>query len=196
MGRQYFAEPGIIAALLAATLFGAGTPAAKILLADLNPWLLAGLLYLGSGAGLTIYRLTRRASHAPIPNEDRIWLVGAILSGGVVGPVLLMYGLKGTPASSASLLLNAEGVFTALLAWFVFRENFDRRIALGMAAIVGGAVVLSCPAEAARIGGVWPALAIIGACLFWGIDNNLLRFTLGWLIRYHEGGGCSRGGVP
>ncbi len=94
--------------------------------------------------------------------------------GGIVGPVLLMIGLTGMPASGASLLLNAEGAFTALLAWFVFKENFDRRIALGMMAIVAGAVVLSWPGEA-RITGLWSSLAVLGACFAWGVDNNLTR---------------------
>jgi drug/metabolite transporter (DMT)-like permease len=88
--------------------------------------------------------------------------------------VLLMFGLSGMPASGTSLLLNAEGVFTALLAWFAFRENFDRRIALGMLAIVAGALVLSWPGEA-RFGALWPTLAVLGACLAWGVDNNLTR---------------------
>lgn len=85
-----------------------------------------------------------------------------------------LIGLTGMPASGASLLLNGEGVFTALLAWFVFKENFDQRIALGMLAIVAGAAVLSWPGET-RFAGVWPSLAILGACFAWGIDNNLTR---------------------
>jgi len=103
-----------------------------------------------------------------------LWFAGAILAGGIVGPVLLMLGLAGMPASGASLLLNAEGVFTALLAWFAFRENFDRRIALGMAAIAAGTIVLSWPGDA-RFAGLWPTLAVLGACLAWAIDNNLTR---------------------
>lgn len=165
---------GIAAALVAAALFGAGTPMAKLLLADVNPWMLAALLYLGSGIGLTLLRVIRRAPKVNLPARERLWLAGAVLSGGVVGPVLLMFGLTGMPASGASLLLNAEGVFTALLAWFLFRENFDRRIAVGMLAIVAGAVILSWPGEA-RFGGLWPALAVLGACLAWGVDNNLTR---------------------
>ena len=85
-----------------------------------------------------------------------------------------MFGLTGTPASGASLLLNAEGMFTALLAWFVFKENFDRRIALGMAVILAGAAILSWPEEV-RLAALWPALSILGACLAWGVDNNLTR---------------------
>lgn len=167
-------HPGVLAALGAALLFGAGTPLAKSLLASADPWLLAGLLYLGSGLGLSGYRWLRRAPKPTLSPSEWLWLTGAMTAGGVVGPVLLMFGLTGMPATGASLLLNAEGVFTTLLAWFAFRENFDRRIVLGMAAIVAGAVVLSWPGDAS-FSGVWPALAVLGACLAWGIDNNLTR---------------------
>ena len=169
-----FGRPGIAAALGAALLFGAGTPLAKHLLDSVGPWMLAALLYLGSGLGLALLRRLRRAEPVRLPPGQWRWLAGAVLAGGVVAPVLLMFGLTRMPASGASLLLNAEGVFTALLAWFAFRENFDRRIALGMLAIVAGAVVLGWPGEA-RIGDAWPALAVLGACLAWGIDNNLTR---------------------
>lgn len=167
-------NPGVRAALVAALLFGAGTPAAKLLLGEVSPWLLAGLLYLGSGLGLGLYRVIRRAPRVRLTRTELLPLAGAVFFGGMAGPVLLMFGLSGMPASGASLLLNAEGVATALLAWFVFRENVDRRIAVGMAAIVAGAVVLSIP-TGAEFGSVWPALAILGACLCWGIDNNLTR---------------------
>lgn len=167
-------QTGVPAALGAALLFGASTPLAKWLLDMVSPWLLAGLLYLGSGIGLTLYRLLSRAPTVRLPRHEAPWFAGAIIAGGGVGPVLLMFGLAGMPASGASLLLNAEGVFTALLAWFAFHENFDRRIAVGMAAIVVGAVVLSWPGEA-RFGDVWPALAVLGACLAWSLDNNLTR---------------------
>jgi len=169
-----FRQPGVAAAIGAALLFGAGTPLAKALLAGVDPYALAGLLYLGSGLGLALYR---RIIHAPVvhlPRTERLWFAGAIIAGGIVGPLLLMIGLVGMPASGASLLLNAEGVFTALLAWFAFKENVDRRIALGMAVIVLGAAILSWPGEA-RFAGLWPTLAVLGACLAWGIDNNLTR---------------------
>ena len=167
-------QPGVAAALGAALLFGAGTPLAKLLLTQANPWLLAGLLYLGSGLGLTAVRWLRRAPAVRLSRAEWPWFAGAVVAGGVAGPVLLMLGLTGMPASGASLLLNAEGVFTALLAWLAFKENFDRRIALGMAAIALGAVVLSWPGEA-RFAGAWPALAVLGACLAWALDNNLTR---------------------
>ena len=166
--------PGVPAALGAALLFGAGTPLAKSLLDGVSPWLLAGLLYLGSGVGLTLYRRLIRAPAVRLSRNDSGWFAGAILAGGILGPGLLMIGLTGMTASEASLLLNAEGVFTALLAWFAFKENFDRRIALGMGAIAAGAVVLSWPEEA-RFAGLWPTLAVLGACFAWGVDNNLTR---------------------
>ncbi|MGH8610400.1 MAG: DMT family transporter [Gammaproteobacteria bacterium] len=172
--RHGIHQPGVLAALGAALLFGAGTPLAKLLLDTVNPWLLAGLLYLGSGVGLTLYRWLCRSPAVRLPAHEALWFVGATVAGGIIGPVLLMFGLTGMPASNASLLLNAEGVFTALLAWFAFKENFDRRIALGMVAIVGGAAILSWPGET-RFAEGWPALAVLGACLAWGIDNNLTR---------------------
>src|SRR5438309_357458 len=131
---------GVLAALLAALLFGASAPAAKVLLEQASPWLLAGLLYLGSGLGLAAWRQLRRATPVRLAPGDWRWLAAAVLAGGVAGPVLLLVGLNGLTASTASLLLNAEGVFTAVLAWTVFRENVDGRIALGMAAIVAGGI--------------------------------------------------------
>ena len=124
---------GIYFAVAAALLFGASTPFSKILLGNNNPIVLAALLYLGSGVGLTLWRklrsrTPRNTQEAGLRRGDLPWLAGAILSGGVVGPILLLFGLRIPAASSASLLLNFEGVFTALLARFVFKENLDSRI--------------------------------------------------------------------
>ncbi|MBS0544958.1 MAG: EamA family transporter [Proteobacteria bacterium] len=175
----HLASRGVRAALAAALLFGAGTPLAKLLLRDIDPWMLAGLLYLGSGLGLALYRLILPVLRVRLAPAECAWFAAAVLAGGVVAPVLLMSGLAGMPAAGASLLLNAEAVFTALLAWAVFHEGVDRRIALGMLAIVGGALVLSWPAEGsgavAGFGGSAPTLLVLGACLGWAIDNNLTR---------------------
>ena len=172
--RPTLINPGIAAALGAALLFGASTPLAKLLLGAVSPWMLAALLYLGSGLGLALYRLIVRSVPARLPLRQLPWLIGAIAAGGVAGPLLLLLGLAHMPASGAALLLNAESVFTALLAWFAFRENVDRRIALGMAAIVAGALILSWPGSPAFAGAL-PALAVLGACFAWGLDNNLTR---------------------
>lgn len=170
---------GALLALSAAALFGASTPFAKLLIGTIDPWLLAGLLYLGSGLGLLASQAVRHllgiaATEAPIRRSDAPWLAAIIVAGGIVGPVLLMFGLVHTPAATAALLLNLEGIFTLAIAWTVFRENVDRRIALGAAAILGGAFLLSWDARA-DVGVSWGALAIAGACLAWGIDNNLTR---------------------
>ena len=101
-------------------------------------------------------------------------LCGVVVAGRVAGPVLLMYGLASMPASGAAMLLNAEGVFTALLAWFVFRENVAIRIALGMAAIVAGAVILRWSGGEA-FGQALPAAIVLAGCLAWAIDNNSTR---------------------
>jgi drug/metabolite transporter (DMT)-like permease len=167
-------------AILSALLFGASTPLAKVLLGQVDPWLLAGLLYAGSGVGLTVLAglrwagFWRRGPEASIGSAQAGWLALAVLAGGIVAPVLLMLGLARTPATAAALLLNLEGVFTALLAWFVFGENVDRRIALGMTAIVVGAAVLSWQGGAVLDQGLG-SLAIAGACLAWALDNNFTR---------------------
>jgi drug/metabolite transporter (DMT)-like permease len=174
-------QQGVMYAIGAALLFGMGTPLAKLLLADVSPLMLAALLYLGSGLGLALVRTVGRAlgrERSVLPHGTQwFWLGGAVLAGGVVGPVLLMMGLQTFPAADASLLLNSEGVLTALLAWFVFKENFDRRIALGMLAIVAGGLVLSWPRGGmpGGGGGIAPAVLIVAACLAWAVDNNLTR---------------------
>ena len=167
----------VLYALAAAALFGASTPFAKLLTGDMPPVLLAGLLYLGSGIGLTLVRLIRDGGlKTPgLPGNEWPWLLGAIFFGGVIGPVLLMFGLMSTSGTTASLLLNLEAVLTAIIAWMVFKENADRRIVWGMLAIVAGGVALGWPTDSpvqARFSG--PVLVGL-ACLCWAIDNNLTR---------------------
>jgi drug/metabolite transporter (DMT)-like permease len=165
-------------ALAAALLFGASTPLAKLFGVSTPPVLLAGLLYLGSGLGLALLMVARRAlgrgaAVARIPRRDLPWLAGAIVAGGVLGPALLMAGLASTAAAPAALLLNVEGVLTALIAWLVFKENADRQVVVGMLAIVAGGVLLAWqPGEASVSTG---ALFIVAACGCWAIDNNLTR---------------------
>jgi drug/metabolite transporter (DMT)-like permease len=168
---------GVVYALAAAALFGISTPFAKILTGEIPATLLAGLLYLGSGLGLGICLLLRPKQidgGNPLRAPDLPWLAGAIVFGGIAGPLLLMAALQRMPGSSASLLLNLEGVLTALLAWIVFRENFDRRILLGMLLIVAAGILLAFEPGVA-LGLSQGALLVAGACACWAVDNNFTR---------------------
>ena len=172
-------------ALVSAALFGISTPAAKSLVGEIDPVVLAGLLYCGAGIGVAILR---RLLHAIQPQavrqqalrgqvlqgKDVPWLAGAIAAGGVAGPILLMIGLARTDASASSLLLTLEGAATALIAWFIFHENFNQRVALGMICLIAGSVALAW-SGAPTLAGVTGPIAIIGACVMWGLDNNLTR---------------------
>jgi len=168
---------GIGFALLSALLFGASAPVAKLLLDVTDPWMLAGLLYLGAGLGLAAVSAARAGlglarPEAPLRRHDLPWLGLVVLFGGLLGPVLMMSGLARTDAASASLLLNLEGVATLVLAWTFFGENVDRRLMLGAALIMAGAAALSWQGGAGLdAGGGLIALA----CLCWGLDNNLTR---------------------
>lgn len=162
---------GGLLAVAAATLFGLSTPAAKAIVGDVEPLLLAGLLYLGSGLGLTVFVILGRRDGVHLNGADVPWLLGTIVFGGALGPALLMWGLTQTTGSAASLLLTLEGVFTALIAWIVFQEPFNRRIGLGMTAIFAGAVLLAIESPKGHAG-LLGAAGVAGACLCWAIDNN------------------------
>jgi len=163
----------IVLALIAALTFGAGAPVAKAMLGAVDPWILAGLLYLGAGVGLGTIRLVRsNAGEAPLRRSDLPRLGVVILAGGVLGPLLLMSGLARTSAATASLTLNVEAIATMAIAWIVYREPVDRRLLLGAAAIVAGACVLAWTGPARLDVGM---LLVAGACLCWGIDNNVSR---------------------
>lgn len=168
---------GIYFALVAALLFGGSVPLAKLLLGKIEIWLLAGLLYLGSGVLLGLFLVFRRffgfsSSEASLQKQDWPWLLGAILMGGVMGPLLLLLGLSLTAASTSALLLNFETLATMGIAWVIYRENVDRRLLIGASAILAGSILLSWQGNA-KID--WGALAILAACVAWGMDNNLTR---------------------
>jgi len=167
-------------ALLAAALFGASTPLAKLLLQDISPLMLAGLLYLGSGTGLLAIRIGRSLfakdgnPEARLRLPDYAWLAGAVVAGGIVAPVLLMWGLSGTTAAAASLLLNLESVITTLVAAALFREAVGTRIWLASIIMLTGGLLLSYdPAMPLSLS--LNSLAVAGACLMWAFDNNLTR---------------------
>lgn len=167
----------IVLAILAAGLFGASAPVAKLLLGQIEPVVLAAFLYLGSGLGLLLFKGFRRMwlncedIEARINSADIPWLIGSILAGGVLAPIVLMFSLRNTPASTASLLLNFEGAATALIAYLVFKEAVGKRIWLAAASITTASIILSW-----NTGGGWGfslgAAGVLGACILWGMDNN------------------------
>ena len=165
-----------VLALASAALFGAATPVLKPLAGSLHPVLLAGLLYLGSFLGLAVARVLRRraSAEAPLGRAHLAALAGAVLAGGVAAPVLLVWGLSGLAASAASLLLAAEAVLTVLLAALLFREAVAVRIWVASLLILGAGALLAWTPQLAVP--VSPhALAVLAACLLWGLDNNLTR---------------------
>ncbi len=169
-----------IQAVLAAVLFGISTPLAKVLLGNTEPVTLAAFLYLGSGIGLALFEAFKQVgkkpvkSEAPLTGKDIPWLIGAIAFGGILAPIISMVSLNRTPASTASLLLNFEGVATALIALLVFKENIGKRVGIAIALITLSSIILSW--DFSKSWGVsLGALGVILACICWGIDNNLTR---------------------
>jgi drug/metabolite transporter (DMT)-like permease len=167
----------LLQALMAAVLFGASAPLAKLLLGEVEPVALAALLYLGSGLGVLFYRQfidPRSAAETGLQRSDLGWLAGAVVAGGIAAPILLLFSLRATPAATASLLLNFEGVATAVIAALVFKEAIGGRALLAVVFVTVASILLSW-----NIDGEWGlslgALGILGACLLWGIDNNLTR---------------------
>jgi len=167
-------------AILAAALFGASAPFAKLLLGEVQPIPLAALLYLGSGAGLLVFRCLQRIGNAPQGREAQVsksdvpWLVGAVLASGVAAPIVLLFGLRHTPAATASLLLNFEVVATTLLAALAFKEAIGRRVWWAIILVTAASILLSW-----NTGGEWGisagAIGVLGACVLWGLDNNMTR---------------------
>jgi drug/metabolite transporter (DMT)-like permease len=163
---------GLALGILSAVLFGASTPASKLLLGSLEPFQLAGLLYLGAALGMApavaIERGRRRRMAFDRSNAAR--LLGAVLFGGVLGPVLLLFGLRLALAGSVSLLLNLEMVATAVLGVVLFREHLGPLGRVGVAGVVAAGAIL------AGVGG-WPGLLatllVAAACACWGLDNHL-----------------------
>lgn len=171
---------GAIFALASSACFGGAAPASKLLLAKIDPFLMAGLLYAGAGIGLSALWLARELGAPGLPRGPRLsdrawwWFLGATMCGGGLGPVLLMLGLARTPASTGSLLLNLEAVLTVLIAGAFFRERILGLVGLGIAAVIAGGVILAWQGEF-MLGGPLGPLAVAGACFAWALDNNMVR---------------------
>ena len=168
----------ILQALFAALFFGASAPLSKLLLGETPPVLMAAFLYLGSGTGISLIKLSQRTTsdqkEAGIRRPDVKWLAGAILAGGILAPIILMISLQNTPASTASLLLNFEGVATTLIALLFFHESISGRAYAAIFAITLASIFLSTDFQGG-FGLSLGALGVILACILWGVDNNFTR---------------------
>jgi drug/metabolite transporter (DMT)-like permease len=165
-------SPGVLLALAAPLLYGLGIPLSKVLLQQISPWLLIGLSQLGSGVGLGVIYVFRSPHGNFLRGKDWLWFGGAIFFGAGCASVLMMYGLNQTPATTTSLLLNLEGVFTALVAWSFFKDAFSWRIAGGLLIITLGGVVLAV-GNGLEQGSLWGEVALVGACFCWALSSNL-----------------------
>jgi drug/metabolite transporter (DMT)-like permease len=165
----------VLPAILAAAMFGLGAPLSKRLLGVVSPLLLAGLLYLGAGLFLSAVRAARGMRHSarPLEPRERLTLLAVVLTGGILAPPLLLWGLARSPATTASLLLNLESVFTVALAGAFFREHLGGRVIAGAAVLATGGVALGWSPGSLEL--PVTSLAVAGACLLWAIDNNLTR---------------------
>lgn len=158
-------RPAILYALLSAALFGLSTPAAKFLLGTIDPGVLVGIFYCGAGIGTALLRRVRPKnflySENKLQREDIPWLAGAVLSGGVIGPLLLFLGLRLTDAATASLLLTLETVATGLIAWIIFQRTIQRTRCVWDGAVIG---------RVCDVGVVWhtePRQFSRTACCYW-----------------------------
>lgn len=162
----------ILMALLSAALFGSATPASKFLLDSLTPFQLAGLLYLGAVLAVAPVALRQGALALPRrtdrPNQLR--LLGAVLFGGVLGPVALLGGLRLAEATSVSMWLNLELAATAVLGAWLFRDHLSSRGWGGVVLMLIASLLLSWTPGAVVL---LPALLVLIACICWGLDNHL-----------------------
>jgi drug/metabolite transporter (DMT)-like permease len=165
---------------ISAALFGISPPLAKLLVKNISPVALAGLLYLGAFAGLSLYSMiqrivfTEKIRGANLRSGDFPWLFGAILSGGIMAPICLMLGLSRISGFTTSLLLNLEGVFTAIVAVIFFKENAGKRLWLALICMTAAGVFLTWDSNQGKFNLLGPVLVALSmAC--WGIDNNLTR---------------------
>ena len=158
-------------ALVSALLFGASTPLSKLLLEQVSPFQLAGLLYLGAALGVSPFAIRKRVVQRVVrlDRANQVRLAGAVVLGGMAGPVLLLLGLRVAAAASVSLWLNLELVATAVLGVVLFRDQLTRRAWVGAGLVVAAALLLSWQEQSA---GLLPGLMVALACVCWGFDNH------------------------
>ena len=183
---------GYVGAITSAIFFGMAATLNKIILEDIHPLIVAGLIYFIAGILLFCVRLsplqnlvlsimeTPTKTETVIARRDFEILAIVILSGAIIAPFLFLYGLNETTAVNASLLSNTEALFTVLIAFLFLKERGTSKDYIGILLIVIGAIFVTTNAEFQKLTltrGVFGNALIVGACLFWGIDNNLSRLV-------------------
>ncbi|MDW5563845.1 MAG: EamA family transporter [Methanomassiliicoccus sp.] len=161
--------------ILSAALFGISAPVAKLLVSDIGPVALAGLLYLGAFLGLVLLRVSplgRNEKETVLKRSELPYLAGSIICGGVIAPILLMTGIASVTGIASSLLLNLEGVATALIAWLAFKEAVGRRTWAALVVMTAAGVLLALDTGGGETS-IFGAALIVMAMALWGLDNNL-----------------------
>ena len=170
----------LIYIFISAALFGISPPLAKLLVKNIPPVALAGFLYFGAFAGLSLYSIMRRIvsteniRSANLKKEDFPWLFGAVISGGIIAPICLMFGLSQISGFTTSLLLNLEGIFTAVVAVIFFKEKAGKRLWLALMCMTAAGVFLTWDSSQGKFNFLGPLLVTL-SMICWGIDNNLTR---------------------
>lgn len=165
----------VLFAIAAAALYAIAAPLSKLLLDDVSPTMLAGLLYLGAGAGMSVVGLFRRdrSKVARFTKNDRVYVV-LMVALDVAAPILLLFGLKTTAAANASLLNNFEIVATSLFAFFAFSEKIPGRLRIGIVLVTAASALLAFD-QGDALAFSPGSLLIVAAATCWGLENNCTR---------------------
>jgi drug/metabolite transporter (DMT)-like permease len=180
---------GYVAAVVSAVLFGASSTLNKIALESVNPTVIAGMIYFVAGGLLFIVHLTPLCNkilakldspdtETTITKKDYRTLAFVILCGSIIAPLLLLNGLNQTTAINSSLLLNSEALFTVVIAFVFLNERCLRNEYVGILLLLLGMVFVTTSGAFQNLTlteNFLGNLLILGACFFWGIDNNLSK---------------------
>jgi drug/metabolite transporter (DMT)-like permease len=129
-----------------------------------------------SGCAAVALALRSPASReARLRRSDAPRLLAMAGLGAVVGSVALAWGLQNTSGASASLMLTLEAVFTAVLAWYLYREVLDRRVVVAMALLTAGGAVLVIGQGLAGQAQMLGLLAVLIATAAWGRQRPVTR---------------------
>ena len=171
-------KTGILLAILAAALYSISTPISKLLLESMPSTILAGLLYLGAGAGMAIFGLVSKLigksnNEEKLTKDDMPYVVAMVVLD-IAAPILLLLGLSYATAENVSLLNNFEIVATAVIAFIFFGEKISKKLGIAIGLITLSSIILSFENLAAFEFSVGSILVLLAA-VCWGLENNCTR---------------------